>query len=41
LLLIFIKLKEENILQRMNFKKFYDEAYHLMNMMIAFKKKLK
>ena len=35
------KAKRRKYLTEDEFLKFYDEAYHLMNMMIAFKKKLK
>jgi len=35
------KAKRRKYFTENEFQKFYDEAYHLMNMMIAFKKKLK
>jgi len=34
------KAKRRNYLSEQEFDKYYDESYHLMNMMIAFRKKI-
>ena len=34
------KAKRRNYMSEQNFEKYYDESFHLMNMMIAFRKKI-